>query len=64
MSSSKWVDIVVDDRLPCIENAYDLGFVIPAFTKVTEKLKSKIAEFWPALIEKAYAKYVPFIFAN
>lgn len=43
----EWVDIVVDDRLPCV----------PAFVNPLLFLQSKDPnEFWCALFEKAYAK--------
>ena len=49
----KWIDIVVDDRLPAVSKK---GVMTPAFTKITSIEKATVAEFWPALIEKAYAK--------
>ncbi len=40
----RWIEIVVDDRLPVKKNA-------PFYLRSASE-----AEFWPALLEKAYAK--------
>ncbi|VCW76642.1 unnamed protein product [Gulo gulo] len=41
----QWVEVVVDDRLPVLKKEY--LFVRP---------RSNDQEFWPCLLEKAYAK--------
>jgi len=52
----KWVDIVIDDRLPATYNGL---FYSTAFTSVVSQKKDNVvAEFWCALVEKAYAKFV------
>jgi len=49
-----WVDVVVDDYLPCFEiNAQNIYIVGSNFCVCEE---TKTVEFWPMLIEKAYAK--------
>jgi len=52
----KWVDIVIDDRLPATYNGL---FYSTAFTSVVSQKKDNVvAEFWCALMEKAYAKFI------
>ncbi|XP_026790317.3 calpain-1 catalytic subunit isoform X2 [Pangasianodon hypophthalmus] len=48
----KWVDVVIDDKLPTING--QLIFVRPQSPKTPQS--PRIPEFWPALLEKAYAK--------
>ncbi|KAI5616703.1 hypothetical protein C0J50_23632 [Silurus asotus] len=48
----KWVDVVIDDKLPTIDG--QLIFVRPQSPKTPQS--PGIPEFWPALLEKAYAK--------
>ena len=45
-NAGEWVEVIIDDRLPCTKD----GQLIYARS---EKQKH---EFWPALLEKAYAK--------
>ncbi|OCT77520.1 hypothetical protein XELAEV_18028612mg, partial [Xenopus laevis] len=44
--SGEWVDVVIDDRLPFVNG--DFFSVRPSCTK----------EYWPCLLEKAYAKFL------
>ncbi|KAM9466447.1 calpain-1 catalytic subunit [Clarias gariepinus] len=48
----QWVDVVIDDKLPTISG--QLIFVRPQIP--TTPQSPGIVEFWPALLEKAYAK--------
>ncbi|MCJ8736870.1 hypothetical protein PDJAM_G00017250 [Pangasius djambal] len=47
-----WVDVVIDDKLPTING--QLIFVRPQSPKTPQS--PRIPEFWPSLLEKAYAK--------
>ena len=49
----KWTEIVIDDRLPYEVNIFaERGLSLRNCQNREEEL-----EFWPALLEKAYAKY-------
>ena len=57
MEHCKWVDVVVDDRLPATKSKQTEYKWVPAFTQITVPgQEPRVAEFWPALVEKAYAK--------
>ncbi|KAK1793574.1 hypothetical protein P4O66_011948 [Electrophorus voltai] len=49
----KWVDVVIDDKLPTFKGK--LIFVHPKTSNPTMSPRPQ-NEFWPALLEKAYAK--------
>ncbi|XP_076835261.1 calpain-1 catalytic subunit isoform X2 [Brachyhypopomus gauderio] len=49
----KWFDVVIDDKLPTLNGK--LIFVHPK-TSNTSMIQRPQNEFWPALLEKAYAK--------
>ena len=51
MEAGKYADVVVDDQIPC--NAETKK---PAFAKVFSSDDS-VNEFWPVLVEKAFAKF-------
>ena len=59
METNEWVNIVVDDLLPCTKDGDKL---LPAFAKFTTKFRIDVedlkAEFWAPLIEKAFAKFI------
>lgn len=49
----KWVDVIIDDRIPC---QFTYGKYRPVNLKVGETDNEDEVEFWPCLLEKAYAK--------
>lgn len=45
-----WIEIVIDDKLPVVENTSGEVTLLGAYCSITN-------DFWAALIEKAFAKY-------
>ena len=52
-NAGEWVEVVIDDRLPCTKDGQLIYARSERNSNDHEKQKH---EFWPALLEKAYAK--------
>lgn len=50
-----WVQVVVDDFIPCLPRSPRRKYAQPLFASFTEEGKNEI---WPMILEKAFAKFV------
>ena len=55
VTDDKWIDIVVDDLLPVGQNG-SLVFADVTSSSSVGLMRPSYAEYWVALLEKAYAK--------